>query len=207
MHYLSDDPQWKVPPSYAGRLASSEERNGVRILRSYAYIPNSPTSLKRVLHEGSFVASSLLGAIARRRPDLLLAVSPPLGQSVNAILLSRLWRIPYVFDVQDLQPDSAAELNMLPSWALSLLYKVERAAYRHATLVTTLTNGMRKRIIDKGVPAEKVKLIEPRADDSLFEVGRLAETHLETHFENGMVSKTSSWLLTAAIWVSSSAWM
>jgi colanic acid biosynthesis glycosyl transferase WcaI len=164
-------PEWKVGPGYAGKFATSEERNGVRILRSYAYIPNPATSLKRILHEASFIASSMMRAVARKRPDLLLVVSPPLGLAVTAILLSRMWRIPYVFDVEDLQPDSAAELNMLPSWALRLMYKVERAAYRHATLVTTLTNGMRNRIIDKGVPAEKVELLEPRVDDSLFGIG------------------------------------
>jgi colanic acid biosynthesis glycosyl transferase WcaI len=86
-------------------------------------------------------------------------------------LLSRLWRIPYVFDVEDLQPDSAWELNMLPRWALGLLYKVENAAYDHAALVTTLTGGMRRRIISKGTQAEKVELLEPRVDDSLFEIG------------------------------------
>lgn len=164
-------PEWKVPLGYGGKLAASEERNGVRILRSYAYIPNPATSLKRVLHEATFIASSMIRAVAQKRPDLLLVVSPPLGLAVNAILLSRLWRIPYVFDVEDLQPDSAAELNMLPCWALRLLYKVESAAYRHATLVTTLTNGMRKRIIDKGIAAEKVELLEPRVDDSLFDIG------------------------------------
>jgi colanic acid biosynthesis glycosyl transferase WcaI len=163
-------PEWKVPAEYAGRLAASEERNGVRIVRSYAYIPNPATSLKRVLHEATFVASSLIGAVARKRPDLLLVVSPPLGLALNAILLSRLWRIPYVFDVEDLQPDSAAELNMLPLWALKFLYRVERAAYRHASLVTTLTNGMRKRIVTKGIPSEKVELIEPRVDESLFDI-------------------------------------
>jgi colanic acid biosynthesis glycosyl transferase WcaI len=136
-------PEWKVPPSYAGRLAASEERNGVRILRSYAYVPNPATPLKRILHEASFIFSSMLRALAGKRPDLLLVVSPPLGLAVNAILLSRFWRIPYVFDVEDLQPDSAAELGMLPAWALRLLYKVEKAAYRHASLVSTLTDGMR----------------------------------------------------------------
>jgi colanic acid biosynthesis glycosyl transferase WcaI len=163
-------PEWKIPPQYAGKLAATEERNGVRIIRSFAYIPNPATSLKRVLHEASFIASSMIRAFARKRPDLLLIVSPPLGLAVPAILLSRLWRIPYVFDVEDLQPDSAAELNMLPSWALKFLYKVENAAYRHAALITTLTNGMRNRIIGKGVPADKVELLEARVDDSLFDV-------------------------------------
>jgi colanic acid biosynthesis glycosyl transferase WcaI len=163
-------PQWKVPPDYASKLAAKEERNGVRILRSYAYIPNPPKPLRRILHEASFIASSMIGAIVQKRPDLLLVVSPPLGLAFSAIFLSRLWRIPFVFDVEDLQPDSAAELKMLPSWALRMLYKVESAAYRHATLVTTLTNGMRGRIIDKGIPSEKVELLEPRVDDSLFEI-------------------------------------
>jgi colanic acid biosynthesis glycosyl transferase WcaI len=163
-------PEWKVPPEYAGQLMANEERNGVRILRSYAYIPNPATSLKRILHEASFIVSSMIRAVMQKRPDLLLVVSPPLGLAVNAVLLSRIWRIPYVFDVEDLQPDSAAELNMLPTWALGFLYKVERMAYRHAALVTTLTGGMRKRIIDKGIVAEKVELLEPRVDDSLFDI-------------------------------------
>ena len=164
-------PEWKVPQDYAGKFVLRERRNGVQVSRSYAYIPSSTTSLKRVLHEATFIASSMISAFFHKRPDLLLVVSPPLGLALPAILLSRLWRVPYIFDVEDLQPDSAAELNMLPSWALKLLYKVERAAYRNAALVTTLTNGMRNRIIDKGVPAEKVELLEARVDDSLFNIG------------------------------------
>jgi len=113
----------------------------------------------------------MVRALMRRRPDVLLVVSPPLGLAVNAILLSSVWRIPYVFDVEDLQPDSAADLSMLPGWALRLLYKVEDAAYRHASMVTTLTNGMRERIVSKGVPQEKVKLFEPRMDETLGEIG------------------------------------
>jgi colanic acid biosynthesis glycosyl transferase WcaI len=164
-------PEWKVPQGYAGKFTLREERNGVQVSRSYAYIPSSATSLKRVLHEASFIVSSMIGAFFHKRPDLLLVVSPPLGLAVPAIVLSRLWRVPYIFDVEDLQPDSAAELNMLPSWALTFLYKVERAAYRNAALVTTLTNGMRDRIIGKGVPAERVELLEARVDDSLFNIG------------------------------------
>src|SRR5580692_7810391 len=144
-------PEWKVPAQYAGRIALSEERNGVRIFRGYAYVPNPVTSLKRVLHEASFIVSSTIRALARKRPDVLLVVSPPLGLALTAILLSRLWRIPYVFDVEDLQPDAAAELGMLPGWAVKLLYRVEKAAYRHARLVTTLTSSMRQRIVDKGI--------------------------------------------------------
>ena len=164
-------PEWKVAREYKGRFAQSEVRNGVRILRSRAYVPNRVTSLKRVAHEASFIAGSLMRAAVSKRPDLLLVVSPPLGLAMSAVLLSRMWRIPYVFDVQDLQPDAAADLGMLPGWALRLMFAVERVAYRHAALVSTLTQGMRERIIAKGVPGEKVALFEPRADESLLSIG------------------------------------
>jgi len=163
-------PEWRVPPPYAGRIALSEERNGVKIFRGYAYIPNPVTALKRVVHEASFITSATIRAIGRKRPDVLLVVSPPLGLTASAILLSRIWRVPYVFDVMDLQPDAAGDLGMLPGWAVRFLYKVEGAAYRNARLVTTLTPSMRKKIVDKGVPAEKVELLEPRMDDSLVDL-------------------------------------
>ena len=163
-------PEWRVARGYAGRLAQSEHRNGVRILRSFAYVPNRVTSVKRVAHEASFVAGSFLRAAGTRRPDVLLAVSPPLGLAMSAIVLSRMWRVPYVFDVEDLQPDAAADLGMLPGWALRMMYSVERAAYRHAEMVSTLTHGMRNRIVAKGIPEHRVRLFEPRADASLLEI-------------------------------------
>lgn len=163
-------PDWKVSPQYAGKVLASEERKGVRILRNYAYIPNPVSSLKRILHEASFIVSSMMRVFMHKRPDLLLVVSPPLGLAMVAVLFKRLRGVPYVFDVEDLQPDSAADLGMLPPWAVKMLYRVEKAAYRHAQLVTTLTLGMRKRIIEKGVAERKVELLEPRMDDSLVSI-------------------------------------
>ena len=163
-------PAWKVPLEYSGRLGRKEKRNGVSIVRSYAYVPNRVTPLKRILFEASFILGVTLRALMRKRPDVLLVVSPPLGLTATAILLSRLWSIPYVYDVEDLQPDSASDLGMLPKWAVKLLYKVENAAYRHARLVSTLTSSMRQKIIDKGFREDQVQLFEPRMDDSLIDL-------------------------------------
>ena len=90
---------------------------------------------------------------------------------MSAFLLSRIWRIPYVYDVEDLQPDTAAELGMLPRRVLPALYWLERFAYRHATLISTLSEGMRQRIVGKGVPSDKVVIFPPRTSDELFKVG------------------------------------
>lgn len=98
-------------------------------------------------------------------------VSPPLGMCAAAAVLSKRWGIPYIFHVEDLQPDAAVDLSMLNQGPLiRFLYRLERFAYRNAILVSTLTKAMRERIIAKGVPAEKVALFRAWTEPSLFNI-------------------------------------
>src|SRR5262249_4144724 len=132
-------PRWRVDDQYRGRLFLHERRHGVRILRSYLYVPHRVTTLRRIVHEASFVASSCIRAMAGRRPDILVTESPPLALALTSVLLSRLWRVPYVFHVSDLQPDAAVDLGMLSTGPVTrMLFGIERLAYRHAALVATL---------------------------------------------------------------------
>ncbi|HZO80948.1 MAG TPA: WcaI family glycosyltransferase [Candidatus Binataceae bacterium] len=164
-------PRWRVPEGYRRRPFSSERRNGVTVLRSWAYVPRRLGPLRRILHEGSFVCSSLVRALGCARPDLLFVTSPPLGLALSAIALGRFWRVPYVFHVADLQPDAALDLGMLAQGRLvRALYRLEAAAYRSAAMVSTLTEAMRRRIVAKGVAAEKVALLSDWADPRLFSI-------------------------------------
>lgn len=176
-------PMWRVADQYRGRVWQREERNGVTILRSWTWVPQRVNSLKRILHEASFLAFSLVRALSAQKPDVLLIESPPLGLALTAALLSRWWKVPFDYDVMDLQPDAAANLGMLPSGNLiRSLYWLERFAYRHATLVSTLNEGMRQRIISKSIPPEKVVLFAPRAEDDLFTIRASdAEAFLQAH--------------------------
>jgi colanic acid biosynthesis glycosyl transferase WcaI len=133
------------------------------------YVPETLNTKKRILHEASFLVSSFVRALATGKPDLIFAVSPPLGLALTASTLSRLWRVPFVFDVEDLQPDAAVELGMMKGKSLiRALYRVERLAYENAALVSTITEGMRQRIVQKGTDPAKVVLFPPRADSSLY---------------------------------------
>jgi colanic acid biosynthesis glycosyl transferase WcaI len=164
-------PQWSVPAEYGGRLFSSEERNGVKIFRSWIYVPSKLTSIKRILHEASFICSSFVRVLGKIRPDLIFVTSPPLGLIASAIALSRLWRVPYVLHVADLQPDAAVDLGMLPQGRfIKALYRLEGVGYRNAALISTLTEAMRQRIIAKGVPADKVVLFSDWVDPQLFSI-------------------------------------
>ncbi len=167
-------PAWRVPENYRGRFFCEEERNGVTILRSWLYVPERVNSMRRILHEASFIASSMLAAMTRRavrRPDVLLVTTPPLALSLSAILLSRWWKIPFIQHVPDLQPDAAVDLGMLREGRLTdALYGLERMGYRKAALVSTLTEAMRDKIISKRIAAEKVVLFSDWARPELFQV-------------------------------------
>jgi colanic acid biosynthesis glycosyl transferase WcaI len=174
-------PEWRVPEPYRGlpwerRAWRTEERNGVRILRSPMFVPKAVSAKTRILHEASFLASSFARAFTDEKPELIFAVSPPLGLAVTVSTLARLWGVPYVIDVEDLQPDAAIELGMMREGRLTrALYRVERLGYERATLVGTITEGMRQRIVAKGVDLAKVVLFPPRGDSSLYEVRRACD--------------------------------
>lgn len=167
-------PGWKIPESYRGHLTSREERNGVNILRSWLYVPGQVNAARRILHEASFIASSFLRAITgkvRPRPDVLVATTPPLALSLSAMLLARIWKVPFVQHVPDLQPDAAVDLGMLrPGRLTNFLYGIERTGYRRAALVSTLTEAMRDKILSKGIAPEKVVLFPDWARSELFQV-------------------------------------
>jgi colanic acid biosynthesis glycosyl transferase WcaI len=167
-------PAWRIPEAYRGHLFGREERNGVEIIRCWMYVPSQVSAAKRILHEASFIASSMLRAAARRsidKPDLLVVTTPPLALSLSAIVLSRLWKIPFVQHVPDLQPDAALDLGMLrPGRLTDLLYGIERNGYRRAALVSTLTEAMRSKIISKGIAPQKVVLFSDWARPELFQV-------------------------------------
>ncbi|TFE70271.1 glycosyltransferase WbuB [Methylacidiphilum sp. Yel] len=162
-------PLWKISAEYRRKFYQSESRNGVTIFRSFIYVPRKVTTLRRIVHEGSFIISSFLRALFLRKPDLLFVVSPPLGLGGIAFLLSRLWKIPYIFHVPDLQPDAARDLRMIKSSVFfDILYKLEKFSYDKAAKISTLTRTMRAKILSKGIPAEKVVLLPDWADPDLF---------------------------------------
>lgn len=162
-------PQWKVPTNYRRWWFQREERAGVTIFRCPLYVPARVTALRRIVHEASFIASAALRSMFVKKPDVLVVVSPPLGLAVLAALLAWWWRVPYLFDVQDLQPDAALDLGMVkPGLFTKLLFAVERLGYRRAGAVSTITDAMRARIVSKGTSPTKVHRLALWAEPALF---------------------------------------
>lgn len=154
-------PGWEKLPGDRGRLFRDVLLDGVPVHRCWHYVPRRVTTLRRILHEASFVVTSLLrGLTLRPRPDVVVIVSPPLLLGAAAWVFGRTsgngGRIPYVFHVQDLQPDAAVGLGMVkPGRFTRALYALEAFSYRHAARVSGISDGMLRAFAAKGVPAER----------------------------------------------------
>ncbi|MFN2477040.1 MAG: WcaI family glycosyltransferase [Chthoniobacterales bacterium] len=150
-------PTWTKREEDRATLYRSNTINGVRVHRCWHFVPPRVSALKRILHEASFVFTSTLKVLTLRRPDVYVIVSPPLLLGSAGWLVSELKSAPFVFHVQDMQPDAAVGLGMLRAgWFIKALYALESFAYRSAARVSGITQGMLVKFRRKGVPESKL---------------------------------------------------
>lgn len=164
-------PQWQVAADYEGFRFRSETRAGVRVHRARHYVPAADRLMARtrIFLETSFTWGAarfwLPRFFSRQKPDVVITVMPPMQIGVWPLLYNWVRGVPWVLHVQDLQLDAALRLGMLPGGALGrMLYRIEAFLLCHATRVSTITEAMRQRVIEKGVPPKHTWLFPNWAD-------------------------------------------
>ncbi len=145
-----------VDEAWKGRIIRKETTAWGSITRVYPFPTNKRNILARALGYGGFTAlASLCSLFKRRRPDVVMAMSPPLTLGLAAWLTSRLRRAPFVFNVQDVFPDVAVEVGAISNQGvIRLLEGLERFVYRRADAVTVLSEDLRSNVESKIVRAE-----------------------------------------------------
>lgn len=150
-------PGWHKQPEDRGLFYRTDEINGVRVRRCWHYVPARVSALKRIAHEATFVLTSTVRALSLPRPDVFVVVSPPLLLGAAAWLVGKIKGVPFIFHVQDMQPDAAVGLGMLKESAFTrALYRLEAFAYKHAARVSGITRGMLDTFRRKGVAESKL---------------------------------------------------
>ncbi len=145
-----------VDEAWKGRIIRKETTAWGSITRVYPFPTNKRNISARALGYGGFTAlASLCSLLERRRPEVVMAMSPPLTLGLAAWLTSRLRRAPFVFNVQDVFPDVAVEVGAISNQGvIRLLEGLERFVYRRADAVTVLSEDLRSNVESKIVRAE-----------------------------------------------------
>ena len=149
-------PEWRKREGDGCHPYRTDHVNGVPVHRCWHYVPAKASPLKRMVHEGTFVACSFFRGLTLPKPDVMVVVSPPLLLGAAAWVLGKVRGVPFVFHVQDLQPDAAVGLGMLKVGKFTkMLYALEALAYAKAARVSGICRGMLRAFARKGVPEEK----------------------------------------------------
>jgi glycosyltransferase involved in cell wall biosynthesis len=160
-------------PEYKGKYFVHKQHGKVKVIRCHVSESYNTNFLGRLWGYFSFVFSSIYAGLfkARDHYDVILVTSPPLFVGITAYVLSKLKRLPFIFEVRDLWPESAIDTGVLTNRTIiDLAYWFETFVYKKAALINVLTPAFRKKLIEeKGVPPEKVIFIPNAADFSLAE--------------------------------------
>lgn len=101
------------------------------------------------------------------RPDVIYAYHPPLTVGVTASLIRLLRRVPVVYDIQDMWPDTLRATGMLNNpRALAGVAAVCRWVYRRVDHIVVLSPGFKRLLVERGVPSAKVDVIYNWADEA-----------------------------------------
>ncbi len=113
--------------------------------------------------------AALAGSLIKGRYDVVYVTSPPLFVGAAGMAAASVRHIPFVFEVRDLWPESAVALGELSSRrAIAAAEKLEQMLYKRATRIVAVTEGIRDRLLQRGISPEKVDLIPNGANTDLF---------------------------------------
>lgn len=154
-------PGGRIYPGFKMRLMQKEVIDGVKVTRLPLYPSHGQSGFGRVANYISFAATSLLyGLFGAKRPDVIYAYHPPLTVGIAAVLIRFFRRVPVVYDIQDMWPDTLRATDMFSNEkALNLVSRVCDWVYRHVDQIVVLSPGFKRLLIERDVPEGKVQVI------------------------------------------------
>jgi colanic acid biosynthesis glycosyl transferase WcaI len=167
LHVITAPPWYRrhaLEPGWEGALVRHEDFPWGRITRVHPFPTDKRNIAARALAFGGFTGiATAEGLVARPRPDVVFAMSPPLTLGPAGWLDARARRVPLVFNIQDVFPDVAVELGLLTDLrVIAVARALERWTYARADAVTVLSDDLADNVRGKlgaGDRPDKVRVI------------------------------------------------
>ena len=165
-------PNGVIPKPYRGHVRMDDNVGGVRTLRGWILPAANRGFARRVINHLSLTVAVALNAWRVGAVDVAFVQSPPLFSGLAGLLFRRLRRVPYVFNVSDIWPESAIQMGALRNrTAIRMAEFVERSLYKKAARVTVATPGMLERLAARGTPRGKLVLLRNGVDTETYRPG------------------------------------
>jgi glycosyltransferase involved in cell wall biosynthesis len=156
---LCGRPSYDPTERRAWRLYQTEQNGDVRVIRVGSTDYPRTQMKRRVANYLSYVLLAVPRALFLPC-DVVLAMTDPPFEGIVGAFVAMLKNKPYVYNIRDMYPDMAVGGAIVEPGMLARIWeKLHRWALRRATRVIVLGEDMRKRILRKGVDAEKIVVV------------------------------------------------
>ncbi len=186
-------PTGVLRPEYRSRfrrLVCREDVDGINVVRTWlAPFPNRKAH-ERILNYSSFCLSAAMTGSFVRKPDVVIATSPQLLVGLSGWWMKTIKRVPLVFEVRDLWPESLAGGGMGgdDSMMIKLLAKVAGFMYSHSDHVVVVTPAFKDSLVaDWKLGADNISIVENGVEPELFAPGDMRQRKAELGLQGKFV--------------------
>lgn len=183
-------PMGKIFPEYKNKKNKIEFIDGVKILRSKVFPVSYQSVFVRLLNYFTLFFTALWNGIRKRKNfDIIIASSPPLTIGILGLILSKIYKIPWIFDIRDIWPDVAVEAEMIKEDGIvhKLSKKLADYLYRHTTYITPVTERKLTKIEQVGIPISKMSVVPNGVDFDLINAAKQKDWRSELGLENKFI--------------------
>lgn len=150
-------------------FVAEQEIEGVRVLRAFMLPSLHRNYFWRIVSFVGFMFSAVWASLKVKDADLVVGTSPPIFQAFAAWMAAFLLRKPFVFEVRDLWPQFAIDMQVIKNPAvIYLAHAVEKFLYKRAAHIWVNSPAYKPYIMARGVPADKITFIPYGTDISMF---------------------------------------
>ena len=165
----------RIDEGWEHKLSQTETTNWGSVTRLHPFPTDKSNIPARAVAFGGFTGLAALSATMRRiRPDVVFTMSPPLILGFAGWIAATRWRVPNVFNIQDVFPDVAIEVGAITNpTVITVARAMERFLYRRSAAVTVLSEDLRSNLVAKlaGSRPERVRVIPNFVDTDRITVG------------------------------------
>jgi glycosyltransferase involved in cell wall biosynthesis len=162
-------PRGEVFGRYRNRIWQSEVIDGIRVIRVWTFIAANSGFALRIIDYISFMISATIASLFVLKVDVVVGTSPQFFTACAAWVVGLLKRVPWVFELRDIWPESIKAVGaMEDSLAIRLLERLELFLYRHATCIITVTHTFKTTLISRGVDPKKISVVTNGVDLNHF---------------------------------------
>ena len=167
-------PTGVVAPAYRSklrRLVMREDVDDVKVVRTWLLPFPNGKAYERILNYSSFCLSAAGTGMFLSRPDVVIATSPQLLVGLSGCWLARWKRVPFIFEVRDLWPESLTAVGMGSDTSLlnRSLGHIAQFLYDKAERIVVVSPAFEGHLVQhRKLPAKKISIVENGVETNLF---------------------------------------